>query len=367
MFGKRQLNRGRLSKLSLSCLAVAIAISLAMQTWSAFALEPVTLASGFEITRGQRDSVFWVNSTKLLFAGMKEADMRAAVGAKISSPEARLKKLYLWDLSSPTAQVFADAKAVCFSDGLVRYAVLRDEAAGKSYFREGPFGAEREVVESTKPLPKDIQKNYVRNNFECHATKLSELVPVPPRNRRVILLRNKDGYLDVGPDDPIKQDSSASNLILYQPKRQEGVRLSVTRKEDVAVSRSEYRGAYVLRPASARGADSRTWPKNLPLVVYLLWPDGRIESTSIPYQPSEYLIDPQPVAAGWIFGGGNFYKSSGLYFFDGKSVTKLEMGLVHKIAVSPDGCKAAVGIQSKHLEMGTPVALKIIEFCKGMH
>jgi hypothetical protein len=107
------------------------------------------------------------------------------------------------------------------------------------------------------------------------------------------------------------------------------------------------------------------WPKDQPLIVYLLWADGRTQTFSIPQWPSEYLGHPQPIKAGWIFGGGKSPKTVALYVFDGMSVAKVESGFVREIAVSPDGCKAAVGINNKPYDMGTPISLKIFDICGG--
>jgi hypothetical protein len=45
-------------------------------------------------------------------------------------------------------------------------------------------------------------------------------------------------------------------------------------------------------------------------------------------------------------------------------MSKLDSGLVKEIAVTPDGCKAAVSIQRKHLEMGSPIQLRVFTLCE---
>jgi len=44
-------------------------------------------------------------------------------------------------------------------------------------------------------------------------------------------------------------------------------------------------------------------------------------------------------------------------------VSKIDTGPVMNIGVAPDGCKVAVAIQNRHLEMGTPINLKVVELC----
>ena len=121
--------------------------------------------------------------------------------------------------------------------------------------------------------------------------------------------------------------------------------------------------AETVRSAWLTARSAKALAERMPLLLYLLSRDGRVDEISVPYAPSEHLIEPQPVASGWIFGGGDFYKSSGLYFFDGKIVQKLDAGLVHMTAVSQDGCRAAVAIATNHLEARAPIRLKMFRFC----
>jgi hypothetical protein len=343
------------------------AIALAV-TGSGVAAKPTVSDTGYEIILGSLPSLYWVDNNRLLFAGIRRADMNAAIAAKDAGRVARLKKLYLWDDTAKSVRLYADAQEVCFSSGFVSYRVRTDKAAGKEIVKEGPLGSEKEIE---RPLP---SQEAVRSIFTCKVHLRSELMPPAPRFRKVVVFREGDGYLDMGPGGGKnyleERRAFPRNLTLYQSETGKAVSLPMTWDEEIVslqVAYSDYRRAYVLRPQMPRDSALgrvTSWPKGQPLVVYLLWADGRVESISIPYFFTPGLGDPRPTKAGWIFGGG-YFREVGLHLFDGKGISKLDTGAEQEIAVSPDGCKAAVGIQNKHLEMGTPINLKVFQFCVG--
>jgi len=299
---------------------------------------------------------------------MHSAEMRAAVRAHEANPEGRLKKLYLWDNATRSARLYADVKSACFEKGVIRYTVRLDEMTGRRTVREGSLGNEREIEEIMPVLTNAERREYV-GGLRCKPLRRSELVPPAASYRHVVTLNHGDGYLDLGPGGgpsyAEERNVPDKNLTLFSERTHAPVKLPMTWDQDFSpseVTYSAYRGAYVLHPRPSR---SQSASGTGPLMVYLLQPDGHVERKLIPYSPAEYLIDPQPTKRGWIFGGGDFYKTSGLYLYDEKSVSKVDTGLVQKVVVSPDGCSAAVVIQNKHLETGAPFNLRIFEICGG--
>lgn len=331
--------------------------------------QPQVHPTGYEVGRvaGPWPSLHWIDNDRLLFAGMKTADMAAAIARKEPNREERFKKLYLWAATTNAVTAHADASAVCVAGGVVRYTVRVDRAAGKLVEREGVLGSEKEVE---KPLP---TADAVRSKFTCREHLRQGLTPPAPRFRQVVVLREGDGYLDLGPgggEDYFEQRRThPRTLRLYQGRTGRAIELPVTWEEEIApaqVAYSEYRQAYVLQPQMPRGSQLgriTRWPSDRRLLVYLVSADGHLETVTFPYRPAEHLIDPRPTRNGWILGGGTSPKTVALYLFDGAAVKKIESGFVREIAVSPDGCKAAVGIQDKPYEMGTPVHLKILGLC----
>jgi hypothetical protein len=355
------------SRSAFKCVGLAFILAttgLAQGTDVPRSVKPVVYDTGYEIFDVTvMPSLYWVDNDRLLFSGMKAG----------RGPRPDLRKLYMWDARTKSITLYADAKNACVVDGVIRYTVRVDNDAGKAIVREGAPGSEKEV-EETLPSKHQPLDPPIYSNFTCRTHLRSQLRPPAPRFRHVAVLRQGDGYLDLEPGGGpnLLEDLRApkKNLILYQASGK-AIELPLTWDEqfsELQITFSSYRKAYVLRPRAPRGSPlgiHGPWPRGQRLWVYLLKADGQVEATSIPYLPTEYITHPQPVASGWIFGGGNFYKAAGLYVFDRSTVSKLIDGLVKETAASPNGCKAAVGIQEKHLEMGTPTLMKIFDFCAG--
>lgn len=342
--------------LSLQNLLPLLFVALPVSGWPAVSALNIH-DTGYEvdplITNG---SAYWLDNERLLFFGM-----RAGHG-----PRPDIRKLYIWDAKTNKTQFYAEALGVCVSDGFVSYRLRVDIKARIETVKEGTFGSEKEI---TRPLP---PKGSLHSKLTCKSHLRIDLRPQPHRQHVVVVLKNGHGYLDLGPHIGAaldEGDAPIRNVILYRANA-EAVRLPMTWEErfsQFGVTYSAYRKAYVLVPGAPRGAPVGIlgpWPKNRPLKVYLLQAEGAIAEISIPYSPSEYLGDPKPVKPGWIYGGGDFYRSSGLYLFDGKGISKLDRGLVKETAVSADGCKAAVAIQTAHLRTATPTNLKVFDFCR---
>ena len=366
-----------------SCLRSAASLGLMAcggagfaQPYSASSAGPNVFETGYEITTPTgTPSLYWVDNNRLLFAGIKTADMQAAIAVKEVDRIQQLKKLFVWNNATKSVRFYADAKGACIANGEIHYTVKVDKAGGKVIVRKGSLGSEKEIE---KPLPSADefsprgQMLRIRSIFTCETHLRSALNPSPPTDRNVVVLREGDGYLDLGPKigaDLAKRQATPNNLTLYKAASGSAITLPMTWDENFSrfdIAYSAYRGAYVLRPQMPRESPIgivRPWPKDEPLLVYLLWADGRTQKFAIAHWPAEYLGHPRPMKMGWIFGGGKSPKSVALYLFDGTSVAKVQSGFVREIAVSPDGCRAAVGINDRPYEMGTPISLKVYEFC----
>jgi len=291
--------------------------------------------------------------------------------AKEVDRAARLKKLYLWDEASKSVRLYANAQGACVANGVIRYTVRVDKAAGKVIVREGRFGSEKEIEKS---LPSREERSpqgqtaRVRSNFTCKTYLRSELLPPAPHGRRIVVLRDEDGYLDLGPEISFEPAPPEASVLLYRRGVSKPTSLPILLRERVSLpSYSSFIDAYLLYPKQDKtrpDSSSASWPKDRPQLIYMLYPDGRVVTTVVPAGEWRDVHHPSPTKAGLIFAGGNFYRNLALWLAEANIVRRLIPGYVYAIAVSPDGCRAAVGIQTKHLEMGTPIHLKVLEFCK---
>jgi hypothetical protein len=298
--------------------------------------------------------------------------MEAAIRAK-DTDRARLKKLYVWDSTTKSVKLYADAKDVCVADGLVHYTVRVDSAAGKIIERVGPFGSEKEIekpLTAKGELARGAQTVWVRSKHTCRIHTLRELVPPPEKGRRIIVLRDGDGYIDAGPlatKDLLDQRSKP--IRLFHPERQSPIELPMKIEQGAGnPSYSPYLGAYVSKPRP-KGSDPghiTSWPRGVPFTIYTFKSSGDLSESMIPYGEWGTLSQPWPTRAGWIFSGYGVVRArAGLFLFDASSARRLDTGQVYEITVSKDGCRAAVGIQNRHLEMGTPINVKVIDLCSG--
>lgn len=149
------------------------------------------------------------------------------------------------------------------------------------------------------------------------------------------------------------------------------------------------RGAYLVK--SIPPGSKPVYPSGQSTVnLWWLYPGGRLEKAATvrsplrDSQPSELAVenastafipvainDTTPMARGYLVDGGTMtFKGDteklGLYHADRDSSTKLLSGLLTKIAVSPDGCRAALGVDDKN-PAGPPerYRLYVIDTCKG--
>lgn len=314
------------------------------------AASPTVTAIGYEVF-GLEAYMAWIDNDRFLFAGSK------SIGLDAPRTSFEPSKLYLWNDTTKSVQMHADATSFCYTPGRISYTAQADREEGKKVFRAGPFGAEKEI-ERLRPV------QGIFSRFTCQTHSVSELVPPAP-GRRILILREGDGYIDLGPYGSRRLEHPR-NLTLFQTKTGKAIQLPMTWDEDiggVGTSYSTYRGAYVLPPRLLPSSGvSGHWPPKQPRVVYLLWADGKVERVSIP--PTPHMNRPHPVSIGWVYGGGD-QQTAGLYLYVGKKVSRVAVGGVKEIKVSLDGCKAAVAIRNRYKDMGTPNNLKIFNFCGG--
>ena len=361
--------RARLPVLRRALLSLVTAVIACQAT----AAKPVVYDTGYEIDRKiVRQSMYWIDDDRLLFEGSETSDMNAAIANRDLPRIKQLSRLYLWEKKTASVRTYAEGSGLCVANGVVHYAAGPRSADGRQIMREGPLGSEREYEVDTSSKQK--QTDPIFGQLACKTFQRADLVPLPEPHRNIVVLRDGHRYLDLGPNigaDLSLRRAFPRNLVLYLGNSGDEIKLPLTWDEDFSpfdVVYSEYLGAYVLRPRAIRGSpigQSHSWPADRPLIVYAISPDGRLQTTFVPYLPTEFLTHPHPTKAGWVFGGGDIYKAAGLYLFDGKKVTKLDSGLVREIAVSPNGCDAAVAIQNKHLHRGRSTNLRIFSFCDG--
>jgi len=327
--------------------------ALLMQGIGAEAAQPrvAVTATGYEVFEPVI-SIAWVDNNQLLFKGSRS-------GTDPKRPSLEPSSIYLWNDTTKIARVYAKGRNFCYAQGNVSILLRSDNQARKAVYLEGMLGAEKEIEKQFR------SNTEVFNKFSCRLQKLEEFVPPLPKTHFYLVLREGDGYLTLRPHGSKEERAHPRNITLYPEKGAKPVTLPITWDESVGgvgTTYSELLGVYVLPPRQLiPGRGPGNWPSDEPRIVYLLHRDGRVERISFP--ATSTFSRPSPVKSGWIYGGGDFYRTSGLYIYSDNAVRKLDAGNVNYLAVSPNGCKAAVAINNRHLDMGMPVNLKIFNFC----
>jgi hypothetical protein len=323
------------------------------------ALPPTVYATAYEISSRTGTKVMhWLDNERLLFVGMKAG----------RGPRPDLYKIYVWNAADKSINFYADGERVCVGDGFIRYVVRVNREARTEVVREGPIGSEREFTRPFPPSGRRSPNTPINNKFTCKNDIASELSPPPPEGHRIVVLRSGDGYLDFGLETPFAPTPATQELILYRPRSKGPLKLPILIREYVsAPSYSGYTDTYVLVPSKDKRqpyTSEWAWPANQAQPIYFLTREGEVRTRQIPPGTWQNAQWPSPTRAGLLFGGGDFYRSLGLYLLRADNVSKLDAGAVREIDASPDGCRAAVAIQNEHLSMGTPTNLHILDFCR---
>lgn len=307
-------------------------------------------------------SIAWVDNNQLLFYGQKSnADPK-----KVSFAPG---KIYIWNESTKSAKEYADGTTFCYADGRIQYGYRKWDDAGKSITVRYAGLLGKEVIVGERPPSTSEWRGF--NKFSCKSYSPNDYVPPFPKDREYMVLRDGDGYLVLRPRDAKEYYRDPKNIILFREKGATPVTLPITWDERIAHTTvySEYLRAYVIRPAefipSKTPGRDRGWPATEPPIVYILHAaSGTVERIVLP--KAEAFYSPRPIRHGWIYGAGNFYKvgSFGLYMNRANVITKLDVGSISLIVISPDGCKAAVAINNLYLEAPSPpTSIKIFNFC----
>ena len=321
--------------------------------------------AGYRLAR--QGKLYWLDNDRVLFYGgsAKQDSKRVGTGSTIPAAGGT----YIWNVAAGSLEHVSEWEITCYHPEYSTWSLVRP-AKNEYRFKAGKFGQETELPPEKLTVQQRMQR--VRSDFTCKSYRLSDLVPPPPLGRRVIVLREGDGYLDVGPHstaERIKEIRAHGSkpILLFRPNALSAIALPITAEQGPGNPKySAYLDAYVALPR-AKGSDPghiRSWPRGLPFIVYSFKNTGEASEATIPYGEWGGIANVQPTRAGWMFAGsGTTPPKSGLFLSQHPSVRKLDAGQVHALAVSRDGCRAAVGIQNRHLEMGTPINLKVLELC----
>lgn len=314
------------------------------------------LDSGVWATNSYPGDVYWMDNERVLFLG-------SGTAMPIGQDDAWL---LIWDTRKKTiAKYRQHVLDFCFHDGVIQYrTVAREPATGKRIwtFYRGKFS--EELIDQTPDRKED--------KLNC---RYISVWPRFPDGKAHAILREGDGYVVLDETVPNVKFGNYP-LVYYKRENQAPIRLPFRRYDADRVKYYPFRQAYFLYPASyfTNGTHLTPWPKNVPLYVWWLSPNGEIDKIEIPL-------------GAWARGGLIFYPtlkgvfvvnrhsksdrdpgSAGGYLVQGTTVKKLVDGVLTDVsAVSPDGCRIAFSHapsqDSDRFDPKNHRRLKMIDIC----
>ncbi|MEO8186563.1 MAG: hypothetical protein ABI580_04275 [Burkholderiaceae bacterium] len=318
----------------------------------------------------------WLDSSRVLFNG---GTLSAVSKARYPESEEAAKWAnpwtFVWDTASDNVERISDWNTVCYSPTYIRQYKRPKYDSLRGKYRLGPLGKEMELNAEamSKRIKKDeAQQRIYRNSFDCREYAPSEIVPPIPPDRKVVLLREGDGYLDLGSRDPVRRSiemKSGHDIRWYHPTAESGVDLGMPLAHNFGLHSprySSYSEEYVVVPAAP---DAKTSKGSTELIYYVLHPSSlSAEKVTIPnFAPGGGFTQGriERTKSGWVFSGsGNpWLRWAGIYHYDSKKVTRIDLGSVTALSVAPDGCKVAYTINKRNTEMGSPIEVNYVNLC----
>ncbi len=318
------------------------------------------------------EPIYWLDNDRALFPAYANEKRIGPDGKEDWAPPG----LFIWDTRNNTYTRYADIDKkifFCYNAGFVTYTTHTEEDRKKWIQYEGQFGSEQPLPPGSEINWDDHQPYYAA----CPRIEPEKLLRPEHRGQRVsaLFLREQDGYLYVAkqrsPDEwMVDRHNQDDQVKYYRTGQAEPIKLPILAKEMWRqLSYSEYAGKYLLIPRTWKGRDVRnsvnSWPKNLPIPIYLLSPDGKVETLQIPYGtwfPGRVFMTRKGLF--WVSSDApstNSKQAGGWLLQDGKAV-KLFDHLPEGAGVSPDGCKIAYAYNDYN--RSTTEFVHVIELCK---
>ncbi len=339
-----------------------------------------------EVAPSSAQVIHWIDDDRIVFKGVVHAPERA----ETQYPGKRIGKLATLDLRTGRINWYEEFNGqICVDGGRVALEQVddvRQPAAGRIVSRFWLMRGTPGTLER-----QEVTREYLQSfDFRTNCRPESELPPLPAwaqekqgkEGARFMRLRPEHGFVELAihPRPGIKPNPAYP--VRIHPPRAQGVQgvpladiFTKRLKEGYSLSPlrwDRHKGAYHLY------LDYYAWPtpEDVVLTHWWLFPDGRVEEI-VTYSrrrdwPVTYDYRLIPTHAG-VFIVGEEPRivpetgRSGLYrLLDDNTLERILPGRVGAWALSPDGCKLAVGNDSRpRVEGNKQHTLQVINLCKG--
>jgi hypothetical protein len=261
-----------------------------------------------------------------------------------------------------------------YGDGPTLRIFFRREGEKRSEILEGTIVDDRFEGKSM-PFPGEADE-FVTNRFTGALSRASDMPPAAPGRRVIRTLRPEHGFLDLGGDDDTHWAAPEKDPVLWHPAAggaPQKLPIWFKDPESDVLTYSAHTGEYVISDLTGgndRKGYSTNWVRGDPQVIYL-WKPGndptRMEVTDADYVRIRHVL---PSKKGLVIISEHArltkdVRGAGVHIFDGKGSRHLAGGLPNAYALSPDGCRLAVGLQTTEGRVLQPWRLHLIDLCPG--
>lgn len=303
------------------------------------------------LARARMDGeIYWLDNRQVVFIGFKEGDTRLDTHGQVLPKVG----LFVWNTASGELRRHAELSSVaslCLSGGYVRFSF---ERGGQRFVRFGDFGSEREIELDVQAVQDGA---LAVSPFSCR-----EYNPKLLRGRygaNALPLVESGEYLDRA----VRHDPGSMK---YFPKDgSDPIALRIPHRNVLTIPRySEYARKYVFRDIRS------TIAVDIPAKFWLLDRSGVVQDLTLPQGLwLAGVVDAMPIHNGWVMTStaiafGRRPDASGLYHVGKTAPVRVMRGLPHSFAVSENGCKVAIAIDSDLREKTRP-SLRMIDFCSA--
>lgn len=199
----------------MSALGVILAVACPFGAAVAAATYP-TVDAGYRLAR--QGKLYWLDNDRVLFYGGSAKQDSRRVGTASTIPAGG--GTYIWNVAAASLEQISEWEITCYHPEYSTWSLVRP-AKNEYRFKAGKFGQETELPPEKVTVQQGVQR--VRSDFTCKSYRLSDLVPPPPVGRRLIVLREADGYLDAGPSSTVERvkeirAEGSKPVLLFRPK-----------------------------------------------------------------------------------------------------------------------------------------------------
>jgi hypothetical protein len=302
------------------------------------------------LARGQdRHGLGWLDNERIVFIGSKLGETRIERGREFPRND-----LFVWNIATGEIQRHAElsrTSGICVAPGYVRYHFERD---GVPYVRFGVFGRTDEAEVDVQAMKDGI---LALSQVSCREY-----------NPKLLKRRYGDWALPLlEPGEYLDRTSGHYNepMRYFPEDGADPISLpKIPNREVIAVPQySTYLGKYVFNELRRRSGPEFTQR------LWVLDRQGRVDVIVLPAGPwMAGTVRAMPALGGWVMRShalniGRGFGAAGIYLIEGKRVTRLMVGYPHAFAVSPDGCKTAVSIETEQRKETARPRVWVIDLC----